>query len=66
MKMVSRENVVVNKGKLSLNNQKYGLNLQKKCDFIRKEFLNTDVKNTFECFKALLNYVKKNSQQRSK
>ena len=37
-----------------------GLNLQKSAnDFIRKEFLNTDVKNTFECFKVLLNYVKK-------
>ena len=26
-------------------------------DFIRKEFLNTDVKNTLECFKVLLNLV---------
>ena len=31
LNLVSRENFVVNKGKLSLNNQKYGLNLQKKC-----------------------------------
>ena len=29
LNLVSQENVIVNKGKLSLTNQKYGFNLQK-------------------------------------
>ena len=36
--------------------------------FIRKEFLNTDVKNTLECFKGAFEFSKRKkiSQQRSK
>ena len=37
LNQVSRENVVVNKGKLSLNNQKYRFNLQKYLQRLHKE-----------------------------